>query len=426
MTTPKRKPGRPAGTTKKATTAKKPSTKKAPAKTTEKKPATNKAPKGVDPKLLKERESLLNKVKAEMEKKYGANVLRKASDLKESALQRVSTGNFALDVALGGGYPLGRFIMLSGEFSTSKSTLLYHAIREFQNTIDQNTGLPMGVLLLQGENGSFTDEYARLIGIDTNGLIINESASMEESQDLAISLMRQGLIQLVGIDSVAVLQPMKEYDKDMNDSMQMGIAPKLWGEFTRKFQASNNLLSRQGKTPCTIIAINQLREKIGSMSRDPSYEPGGKALGFTSSLTIRLRKGDWIKDGTGKDADIIGHATKFKINKSKVSQPFLTGEWDFYTEDGAHVEKGHFDNFKSLILEAVTFGVVDKSGAWLSYGELKVQGANALVEALRDNPELYAEIAEKTLAKAREKNAGAIDQLIAESEKEMLANGETA
>lgn len=416
-TAPKKRPGRPAGTTKKSLAEKAmPKTKaKAPAK----KPAEKKAT--MSP-AKKAQEQALAKILNEMEKKYGENVLRKASDLTASSLKRVSTGNFTLDVALGGGYPIGRFIMLSGDYSTSKSTLGYHAIREFQNTIDEESGLPMGTLLLQGEQGSFTDEYGRLIGIDTDGLRINESGSMEESMELAIRLIRAGLIQLVVIDSIASLQPMKEYDKGMEDSMQMGIAPKLWGEFTRKFQASNNLLSRQGKTPCTIIAINQLREKIGAMTRDPSYEPGGKAIGFTSSLTIRLRKGDWIKAGTGKDADIIGHVTKFKINKSKVSQPFLNGEWDFYTEDGGAVGKGHFDNFKSLILEAVTYGIIEKGGAWLSYGDIQVQGAAKLVEELRNRPEVYAEIAELTLKKARETNASAIDALIAEREKEMLAD----
>ncbi|AEZ50495.1 putative DNA recombination protein RecA [Bacillus phage BCD7] len=327
------------------------------------------------------------------------NILRKASDIKAENTIRVSTGSIGLDIAIGGGYPVGRFIQVAGAFSASKSSTVYHGIREFQNTtmVVDGKKVPLQVALIQGENASFTMEYAEQIGIDTERLILSESGGMEESLEVAYQLQVNGIAQLIVFDSLASLVPTKERDSEMDESVQMGLKPKLFDEYFRKFQAANNILSRKGLFPCTVIGINQIREKIGVMHGNPEFTPGGRAIGFTASLDIYLKRGEWIKTGTGVNTQIIGQQVRFKINKSKVSVPFRTGEWDFYNDEGGVVPKGHIDNFKEIVIEGIAYGVTEKSGNWISYGDVKVNGENAFVQALRERPDLYEQLKAETM-----------------------------
>jgi recombination protein RecA len=348
----------------------------------------------------------LQKFMQDMEKKFGKNVVRIASDVTAEKMYRVPTGSIGLDIAIGGGYPVGRFIQISGAFSSTKSTTTYHGMKNFQKFFKENFP-DLKVALIQAENGSWTDEYGRSIGIDTDDLLFNECASMEEALEIARQLQERGIAGLIVFDSFEALEPMKEMDSSMEDAVQMGLKPKMFGEYFRKFQAINNKLSREGKLPCTVIGINQLREKIGAYG-DPEYEGGGRAIGFASSLTIRLRRGDWITVGTGANKAIIGQQVKYKINKSKVSVPQKSGMWDVYLDEGGAVPQGHIDNFKEIIIEAVAYGVIHKGGAWISYGDMKdnggkpIQGADAFVEYLRDKPELFEEIRKELMSVALE------------------------
>lgn len=360
-----------------------------------------------------------------MEKKFGKNVLRPASSIKEEFTRRCSTGSVTLDIATAGGYPVGRFIQVSGAFSSTKSTTVYHGIKNFQK-MTKTVGdkkIPLKVLLIQGENGSWTDEYGRSIGIDTDELMVNECASMEEALEVAIQCQLNEIADVIVFDSFAALVPMKEADSSMEDSVQMGIKPKLFDEYFRKWQATNNKLSREGKHPVTVIGINQLREKIGSYG-DPEYTPGGRSIGFTASMDIRLRRGDWITIGTGQNKEIIGQQVKFKIHKSKVSIPQKTGMWETYIDEGGPVPKGHIDNFKEVVLESVAYGVVDKAGAWMSYKDIKVQGADKLVETLRDRPELFEEIKAATMDVALAEHEAELKEYVPEEILEEIAEEE--
>ena len=205
----------------------------------------------------------LQSIQKDMEKKFGKNVLRPAREVVPYTLQRVSTGSVGLDIALNGGYPIGRFIQIRGHFSASKSSLAYHAIKHFQQFF-KDMGLDLYVALIQGEQGSFSPDYAEKIGVDVDRLIVNESASMEEALEIAIRLQRERIVGLVVHDSFASYVPMKEQESGMDESTQMGQKPKLFDEYCRKYQASNNKILREGGMPCTIIGLNQLREKIGA------------------------------------------------------------------------------------------------------------------------------------------------------------------
>lgn len=355
--------------------------------------------------------STLKKLVSELEKKFGKNVVRKASDIQERSMDRVSTGVIPLDVAIGGGYPVGRFIQLAGHESASKSTLAYHAIREFQDYF-KKIGEDKLCVIIQGEQGSYTNEYGDTIGIDNDNLIVNDSASMEEAFEVAVQLQRSELVGLIVIDSITSFPPEVEYESDMDKNIQMGIKPKLIGEYCRKFQSANNRLMREDKMPCTVIALNQIREKIGVMYGNPEYSPGGRELRHTSSLTINLRRGELIK--LGKDS-IIGQEVHFKINKSKVSPQFVSGFWDFYFEDGGPIPKGHVDNFKAIVIEAVLAEIVDKSGAWLSYEDIKLQGIDKFVDYLRNHLEIYEEIRGKLLSRSREDILSREEKLVGDS-----------
>lgn len=332
-----------------------------------------------------------------MEKKFGANVLRPASIIQTYTKEKISTGSISLDIALNGGYPLGKFIQIRGHYSASKSTMAYHAIREFQNYFKKHK-IECYVALIQGESGSYTEDYGELIGIDNDNLIINECASLEEGLEVARQLQEQEVAKLIVFDSFASFVPMKEQDSSMDDSVQMGLKPKMFDEYCRKYLAINNKITREGKTPCTVIGLNQLREKIGSYG-NPEYSPGGRALDFTASLNINIRRGDWITEGTGENKEIIGQVVKFKIDKSKVCVPYKTGEFDLYLQDNSITKQGNIDNFKELIIEAIAFGVIVRGGAWYSYkDDFKVQGADKVIELLRENLELFERIKIETLA----------------------------
>ncbi len=352
----------------------------------------------------------LLKFQKEMEEKFGKNVVRPASELESLLEVRIPTGSISLDIATGGGLPIGRFIQISGAYSTGKSSLCYHIIKNAQQMtkevpilkkkgkeiVTEYQESPMTVMLIQSEANAWTTEYGQYLGIDVDELLFSPCAGMEEALEIAHKAQSTGLVDLIIIDSLEALIPMKEYISEMDESVQMGIKPRLFGEYFRKFQATNNRLLREDKLPCTIIGINQLREKIGAYG-DNNYTPGGRAIGFTASLDIRLTKGDWISIGSGVNKQIIGQQIKFKVHKNKVGVPQKTGMFDFYFDDGGTVPRGFIDNFKEVIIEGIAYDVIQKAGAWISYKDVKVQGADNFIEILREREDLFEEIKEKLM-----------------------------
>lgn len=333
-----------------------------------------------------------------LNKKFGDNAISIGVPNDTAyTIERIPTGSLSLDVALGGGLPLGRYIQIAGAFSSTKTTQTLHIIRQAQSM-----GLVCAFFDVEGTSD---EDYFRTCGVDFDSLLYSRPDGSEEAFEMMLKLQKSGQVHLGVIDSLAALSPNKEQDTAMDETMRMGVTQQLLGEFFRKYQANNNRLNREGKRAFTLICINQLREKIGAYG-DPDYAPGGKAKDFAMSVDLRLRRGDWITEGSGDGKEIVGQVVKFKVEKNKTYRRMMTGEFDFYFTDdnNANVGELHNDNFKEMIILAVEFGVIERKGAWFMYEDQKFQGMNNLIEAFRNDDDLVEEVREKVMALAVRRN----------------------
>lgn len=343
-----------------------------------------------------------------LNKKYGVNAIRLGKDIPENTtpIVRIPTSNVSLDIDLGGGIPVGRVTQLSGAFSSTKTTQTMHIVK---NALDMG----MRVCFQDAEGTSSTEDgepdfnYFAMFGItrdyfEQGKILFARPDSLEECTEMLLDVQKSGLVQLGVIDSIAMLEPNKVLNSAMEDVVQMGVKQKLLGEFFGKYQLSNNRLVREGKPGFTLICVNQLREKIGGYG-DPEFEPGGRALGFTLSVNIRLRQGDLIQNA---EKEVVGQVVKYKITKNKTFMRLKSGEFDMYLDDNDNnIPKFHTDNIKSIIVEGVSYGFIERGGAWYFLDReagLKFQGLDNLVAYIKENPEWVEKIKTQVLSYVKE------------------------
>lgn len=329
---------------------------------------------------IDDKKKALALVLEKMDKTYGKGTVMKMGDSAVEEVEVIPSGSLGLDIALGvGGYPKGRIIEIYGPESSGKTTLTMHAIAE-----SQKAG---GIAAFIDAEHAFDVVYAKKLGIDVENLIISQPDNGEQALEIADNLIRSGAIDIVVIDSVAALTPKAEIEGEMGDS-KMGLHARLMSQALRKLTAT---ISR---TKCTVIFINQLREKIGVMFGNPETTTGGNALKFYASVRIDIRKsGSPIKVGE----DAVGNRVKVKIVKNKVAPPFKNTEFDIMYGEG-------ISKVGEILDLGVEFDIVKKSGSWFSYGDTKLgQGRDAVKELLKDNPELLEELAEKIKVAIKEK-----------------------
>jgi recombination protein RecA len=362
----------------------------------------------------------INSLMAEINKNFGQNAVRPAKELEEKCY-RIPTGSLSLDIDLGGGLPVGRMIQISGGFSACKSAIAYHIIANFQKwkkkqviwdkystpakpvyhwivvPPDDPEGVPLQCALIQSESESYTNKWAEGIGVNVEDLIICYPEGMEEGLEIASKLQQSGEVDLIVHDSYAAYKPVKTLDTSFGESVQLGLKPKLFDDYHGKYQAFNNKAEREGRLATTLVALNQLREKIGVTYGEAEYTPGGRSIQFTASIDLRLRRGDWITDNGKRDGNRIGQVVKYKTHKNKTYKQQQSGMFDFYFEEGGAVSAGCIDNVKELIILGVIYGVIERRGSWFYYnGEQLAQGEAKLVEVIRNAPDIFEGIKQAT------------------------------
>ena len=307
-----------------------------------------------------------------LDKTYGKGTVMKMGDSPNENVEAISSGSLGLDIALGvGGYPKGRVVEIYGPESSGKTTLTLHAIAECQKK--------GGIAAFIDAEHAFDRFYAENLGVDIENLIISQPDHGEQALEIADNLIRSGAIDMVIIDSVAALTPKSEIEGEMGDS-KMGLHARLMSQALRK------LTSSISKTNCTVIFINQLREKIGIMFGNPETTTGGNALKFYASIRLDIRRSTQIKNSEGV---VMGNKTRVKIVKNKVAPPFKLAEFDIMYGEG-------ISKVGEIIDLAVESEIINKSGSWFSYEGTKLgQGRDAVKTLLKDNPDLMETLESK-------------------------------
>ncbi len=323
----------------------------------------------------------------QIEKQFGKGAVMKLGDNSAHMnVETIPTGSLSLDIALGlGGIPRGRIVEIYGPESSGKTTVTLHMIAEVQKR--------GGIAGFIDAEHALDPVYARNIGVDVDNLYISQPDNGEQALEITETMVRSGAIDIIVVDSVAALVPRAEIDGDTGDS-QVGLQARLMSQALRKLTA---VIS---KSNCTVIFINQLREKVGVMFGNPETTTGGRALKFYSSVRLDVRRIEALK----QSGETIGNRTRVKVVKNKIAPPFKEAEFDIIFGEGISVEGDVLDL-------AAGAGIVSKSGAWYAYGGNKIgQGRENTKQYLRDNPEIFEEISGKVREHYGLQNTGKTDE----------------
>jgi len=325
----------------------------------------------INPDKLKALEAAVSQI----EKQFGKGSVMKLGEEANHSLESIPTGCLDLDIALGiGGIPKGRIVEIYGPESSGKTTVSLHIIAEAQK-------LGGAAAFIDAEH-ALDPQYAKVLGVDIDNLLVSQPDTGEQALEIAEALVRSNAIDLIVVDSVAALVPRAEIEGEMGDS-HVGLQARLMSQALRKLAGTVN------KTKCSIIFINQLREKVGVMFGSPEVTPGGRALKFYASVRMDIRRIDSIKSGD----NVTGNRTRIKVIKNKVAPPFKQAEFDIMYNGGISREGTVLD-------VGVREEIVQKSGAWFSYNEVRLgQGRENSKVYLSENKDILLEIENKIRSK---------------------------
>ncbi|QKK08315.1 MAG: recombinase RecA [Planctomycetota bacterium] len=321
----------------------------------------------------KEKNQALTNTLGQIERAFGKGSIMRLDEEAYLAVPGISTGALSLDLALGGrGIPRGRIVEIFGPESSGKTTLALTVISHAQKA--------GGVAAFIDAEHALDPSWAKRIGVNIDELLVSQPDTGEQALEICELLVRSNAVDVIVVDSVAALIPRAEIEGEMGDS-HVGLQARLMSQAMRKL---TGIIARSN---CTVIFINQIREKIGVMFGSPETTPGGRALKFYCSVRIDIRRISSIKEGDTN----VGNRVRARVVKNKVAPPFRDTEFDIMFDEGISVSG-------DLVDMAVDDGVVQKSGSWFSYGDVRVgQGRENAKQFLRDNPDLAVEIREKIL-----------------------------
>ena len=342
-----------------------------------------------------EKAKALETALAQIKKQFGEGAVMRLGQDSALNVEAIPTGSLSLDLALGiGGLPRGRIVEIYGPESSGKTTLALHCIAEGQK---------------RGGNAAFIDVehaldpvYAGNLGVDVESLLVSQPDTGEQALEITEALVRSNAIDVIVVDSVAALVPRAEIEGEMGDS-HVGLQARLMSQALRK------LAGAISKSNCVAIFINQLREKVGVMYGNPEVTTGGRALKYYASVRIDVRRVEGLKDSSGQ---FIGNHTRAKVVKNKVAPPFREAEFDIMFGKG-------ISKMSELVDVGVKLGIVQKSGAWFNYGDIRLgQGRDNAKQFLADNPEIANDIEGQIRANA--------DKLYSTGRRGALAKGSAA
>ena len=321
------------------------------------------------------RQQALDRALSQIEKAYGKGSIMRLDDDPTVIVPGISTGSISLDLALGGrGIPKGRIIEVFGPESSGKTTLALHAIASIQKG--------GGVAAFIDAEHALDPSWARRLGVALDDMLVSQPGTGEEALEICELLVRSNAVDLIVVDSVAALIPRAEIEGEMGDS-HVGLQARLMSQAMRK------LTGAISRSKCTVLFINQIREKIGVMFGNPETTPGGRALKFYASVRIDIRRTGSIKEGD----TAVGNRVRCKVVKNKVAPPFRQAEFDIMFDEGISATG-------DLLDMGVDEDVVGKSGAWFNFGEVRLgQGRENAKKFLAENPDLFEEIKAQVLAK---------------------------
>ena len=317
---------------------------------------------------------------AKIEKDYGkGTIMRLGEDIKENC-EALSTGSLTLDIALGiGGVPKGRIVEIYGPEASGKTTLALHVVASAQKAGGEAAYIDV--------EHALEPAYAKAIGVDIDSLLISQPDTGEQALDIAESLVRSGAVDVVVVDSVAALIPRAELDGEVGDTV-VGALARLMS------QAMRRLAGAISKNNCTVIFINQLRQKIGVMYGNPETTPGGLALKYYASVRIDVRRIEQLK----VNGVVVGSHTRAKVVKNKVAPPFREAEFDIIYGEG-------ISRMSEIVDAAVNLDIIDKAGAWFTCNGQRIQGRDGVKDYLAANPDVADAIAQQIMENLENQNA---------------------
>lgn len=327
------------------------------------------------PATPEEKKQALETAISQIEKSYGKGSIMRLGAGMQVNVEAIPTGSLSLDLALGvGGIPKGRIIEIYGPESSGKTTLALHMVASAQKAGGEAAYIDV--------EHALEPAYARALGVNIEDLLISQPDTGEDALAITETLVRSGAVDIIVVDSVAALVPRSEIEGEMGDS-SVGVLARLMSQALRK------LAGTISKTNCIVIFINQLREKIGVMYGNPETTPGGRALKYFASVRIDVRRIETLKNGT----EMVGNRTRAKIVKNKVAPPFKEAEFDLMYGEG-------ISKIGEIVDLAVKLDIIEKGGAWFTYGDVRIQGRDGVKQYLKENPDVADEIEAKIRANA--------------------------